>query len=85
VSKVVYLLCTITAVACAWLLLRAYLKTRARLLLWSATCFGALALNNVLLVLDRLVLTAQDLSAWRLGIALVAVLLLVTGLILEGD
>lgn len=84
-SKVVYLLCTVTAVACAWLLLRAYLGTRARLLLWSATCFGGLAVNNVLLVLDRLVLTAQDLSAWRLGIALVAVLLLVTGLILEGD
>jgi len=85
VSKVVYLLCTITAVACAWLLLRAYLRTRARLLLWSATCFGGLALNNVLLVLDRLVFTAQDLSAWRLGIALVSVLLLVTGLILEDD
>jgi hypothetical protein len=85
VAKIVYFLCTVTAVASAWLLLRAYLQTRARLLLWSAMCFGGLAANNVLLVLDRLVLTTQDLSTWRLGIALVSVLLLVTGLILEGD
>jgi len=85
VAKVVYLLCAITAVACTWLLLRAYLRTRARLLLWSALCFGGLAANNVLLVLDRLVLTTQDLSTWRLGIAIASILLLVTGLILEGD
>lgn len=84
-AKVVYLLCAITAVACTWLLLRAYLRTRARLLLWSALCFGGLAANNVLLVLDRLVLTTQDLSTWRLGIAIASILLLVTGLILEGD
>lgn len=84
-AKIVYLLCAVTAAACAWLLLRAYLQTRARLLLWSATCFGGLAANNVLLVLDRLVLTTQDLSTWRLSIALMSVLLLVTGLVLEGD
>lgn len=84
-SKLVYLLCALTAIACAWMLLRAYLNSRVRLLLWSALCFAGLAANNVLLVLDRLVLTAQDFSTWRLSIGLVSILLLVTGLILEAD
>lgn len=84
-AKIVYFLCAATACCCAWLLLRAYLKTHARMLLWSALCFGGLTVNNVLLVLDRLVLTAADLSTWRLVVALVSVMLLLTGLILEGD
>ena len=84
-AKIVYLLCAATAFSCAWLLLRAYLQTRARMLLWSAMCFGGLTVNNVLLVLDRLVLTTADLSTWRLAVALVAVLLLLTGLVLETD
>ena len=37
------------------------------------------------LVFDRLVFVTHDLSAWRLGAALVAVLLLVTGLVMEAD
>ena len=84
-SKIVYLLCTTTACCCAWLLFRAYFKTHARMLLWSALCFSGLAVNNVLLVLDRLVLTTADLSTWRLAVALVSVLLLLTGLVLEAD
>lgn len=84
-AKIVYLLCAATAGSCAWLLLRAYLQTRARMLLWSALCFGGLTVNNVLLVLDRLVFTDADLSSWRLGLALLAVMLLVTGLVLEDD
>lgn len=59
-SKAAYLLCAVTATACTWMLLRAYLNSRARLLLWSAPCFIGLAASNVLLVLDRLILTAQD-------------------------
>jgi hypothetical protein len=82
-DKFVYALCALTSLACAWLLLRGYLNTRHRLLLWSGLCFVGLTLNNVLLVLDRLVYTAADLSTWRLSIALVAVVLLVCGLVLE--
>ena len=84
-AKVVFLLCAVTSAACTWLMLRAYLGTRAKLLLWSALCFGGMTLNNVLLVLDRLVFTSMDLSTWRLVVALVAVLLLITGLVLETD
>lgn len=79
----IYGLCALTAASCATLLLRTYLRTRFRLLLWSGLCFAGLTVNNVLLVLDRLVFTEADLSMWRLGVALGAVLLLLGGLILE--
>ena len=84
-AKLIFLLCALTSFACTALLLRAYLRSRARLLMWSALCFAGLTLNNVLLVLDRLVLTGVDFSTWRLLIALLAVLLLVTGQVLEDD
>lgn len=84
-AKLVFLLCALTSFACTWMLLRAYLRSRARLLMWSALCFAGLTANNVLLVLDRLVLTSVDLSTWRLGLALLAVLLLVTGQVLGDD
>ena len=84
-AKLVYLLCAVTAAACTWLMLRAYWTTRTKLLLWSALCFGGMTINNVLLVLDRLVFVASDWSTWRLCIALIAVLLLVTGLVMEAD
>lgn len=84
-DKITYTLCAATSVACAWLLLRGYFRTGFRLLLWSGLCFVGLALNNGLLVLDRIVYTDVDLSSWRLVLALVAVLLLVTGLVLEGE
>jgi hypothetical protein len=82
-DKLVYGLCALTAAACAALLLRGYLRTRFRLLLWSGMCFIGLTLNNLLLILDRLVLPEVDLSPWRFGIALAAVILLLCGLILE--
>lgn len=82
-EKIIYALCALTAAACAGLLLRTYLRTRFRLLLWSSLCFFGLTVNNVLLVLDRLVFIHVDLSMWRLGIALAAVMVLLGGLILE--
>lgn len=83
-DKLIYSLCAMTAAAAAVLLLRGYLRTRFRLLLWSGLCFAGLTVNNVLLVLDRLVFTAVDLSTWRLAVALASVLLLLYGLIMEG-
>lgn len=81
--KLIYALCALTALTCAVLLLSDYARTRFRLLWWSGMCFAGLALNNVLLILDRLVFPAIDLSAWRLGSTLVAVVMLLVGLILE--
>lgn len=84
-EKLIFAMCALTAAACAALLLRSYLHTRVRLLLWSGMCFVGLTLNNALLVFDRLVFTAVDLSIWRLVVALAAVALLLCGLILEGN
>jgi hypothetical protein len=85
VDKAIFALCALTALACAALLLRGYLRTRFRLLLWSGLCFVGLTANNVLLLLDKLVFTQVDLSTWRLLLGLVSVLLLVGGLVLESD
>lgn len=82
-DKLIYSLCALTALLCAVLLLRGYLRSRFRLLLWSGLCFAMLTINNVLLVLDALVFTEVDLSTWRLVLGLAAVLLLVSGLVLE--
>lgn len=84
-DKAIYALCAFSALAAATLLLRAYVRTRYRILLWSGLCFAGLTATNVLLVLDKVVFTEVDLTPWRLLIGLVSVLLLVGGLILESD
>ena len=84
-DKVIYSLCALSAFAAAWLLLRAYVRTHHRLLLWSGLCFAGLTATNVLLVLDKFVFTSVDLAPWRLLLGLVSVLMLVAGLILESD
>jgi hypothetical protein len=80
VIDAVFVLCALTSFACAALLIRSYLRARSRLLLWSALCFCGLALNNLLLVVDKA--TPQiDLSLARSLPALVGMLILVYGLI----
>jgi hypothetical protein len=81
----VYLLCFLTSAGCAWLLLRSYLKARSGLLFWSAACFVLLALNNLIVLLDMLVIQSVDLMAWRLAASLGGVSLLLFGFIWRGD
>jgi len=76
-------LCALTSIACAVLLLRGYFASRVRLLLWSGLCFVGLALNNILLVLDLRVIPTMDLSVWRSVPAVVGVALLLYGLVWE--
>jgi len=82
-ATLVYVLCAITSVACAWLLLRSWARSRVRLLLWSGLCFAGLAVNNILLFIDVRVLPEIDLSVWRTIPAVIAVLVLIFGLIWE--
>jgi Family of unknown function (DUF5985) len=85
-AALIYGLCALTSILCFVLLFRSWRASGARLLFWSALCFGALSVNNVLLVLDRVVFPVQvDLANARLVAALVAVLLLLFGLIWEED
>jgi hypothetical protein len=79
----VYLLCLLTSVGCALLLVRAYLRTRTTLLLWTALCFVLLAVNNLLLVCDLLVFPGFDLRLWRHLTAFAAVSVLLYGFIRE--
>ena len=78
---VVYALCFATSAACALLLGRTYRRTGTPLLFWSTICFGLLAGNNLVLILDMLVVTRIDLSLVRLSLSLGAVLVLLFGFI----
>jgi hypothetical protein len=81
---VVYVLCFLTSVACAWMLGRSYRRNGTRLLLWSSICFVFLALNNLLLVFDLVIWpTNVDLRLPRLLVALAAVISLVWGFVWE--
>lgn len=84
-AQTIYGLCTLTSLACAWMLLTSYRRNGVRLLFWSGLCFIGLSINNILLVLDKLVFLQVDLLALRLVSALVALLLLLYGLIYENQ
>ncbi len=77
----VYILCTLTSGACAYLLARNYWRTGTRLLMWSALCFSLLALNNAVVFLDALVIHDVDLAIPRLTLSLAAVAVLLFGFI----
>ena len=86
IPSVIYSLCLLASATCALLLVRGYVRTRTRLLLWSAACFVLLALNNLLLVVDLLVFpTGVDLTMERLLASLAGVLTLIYGFIWEVD
>jgi hypothetical protein len=82
-AELVYLLCVVTSAACAGLLIRTYLRTRTRLLLWSSLCFAGLTLNNALLFVDLVLVPELDLSLVRAAVALVAMCALLVGLVLD--
>lgn len=85
-AQIIYVLCILTSLACAWLLLGSYRRTGHRLLFWSGLCFVVITLNNVLLLIDRVIFpTSMDLMPYRLGSALLALLLLLYGLIYEKE
>jgi hypothetical protein len=82
----VYTLCFATAALCAWLLGRSFRRSRSRLLMWSALCFGLLAVANFVVVIDMLVFPTQvDLRPVRLGLSLAAVSVLLFGFIWDED
>jgi hypothetical protein len=83
VAGTVYVLCAATSGACALLLWRGWTTTGARLLAWSALCFAGLAVNNLVLFVDKVVAPDVDLSTLRLATALVALVALLGGLIWE--
>ena len=84
-ASLVYLLCAITSLICASLLLRSYFANRTPLLSWSSLCFIGLAMNNILLFIDLVIVPTIDLSLYRTLCALIGVLVLVFGLIWDNE
>jgi hypothetical protein len=83
--EAIYTLCAVTSFACAFLLLRSYFRSRVRLLLWSGLCFVGMAVNNIILILDRIIFPATDFSTLRLATSLLALVPLLYGLIWEDE
>ena len=85
IPQAVYVLCALTSFACAWLLLQGYRRSRSGLLLWSSAAFVAFAANNALLFVDVVMVPDTDLSLLRAALSVLAVLILVVGLVWEGE
>jgi hypothetical protein len=81
-AAAVYVLCALTSLACAVLLLRSYQRRGVRLLLWSGLAFIGFAVGNVMLVVDRVVVGPEiDLSIWRSLPVLAGLVVLIYGLV----
>jgi hypothetical protein len=68
---------------CAVLLWRGYRQSGVRLLLWSSLCFAGLALDNMVLYFDVIIVPDIDLAVIRRLPGLAGLSLLIFGLIFE--
>ena len=90
-AAVVYILCTLTSLACAVLLWRGFARSKARLLLWSTLCFIMLSLNNLMLFADKVVwpdrmeLAGVEFPLLRATFAFTGIGLLLFGLIWDSE
>lgn len=65
IAESIYVLCAVTSLVAAALLLRQYRRNRTELLLWSFVGFVGLALNNVLVYVDLVLVPSIDLALVR--------------------
>jgi hypothetical protein len=85
IAEAIYLLCAVTSLTAAVLLLRQYRARPSPLLLWSCIGFFGLAANNALVMLDFALITGRDLSLPRTLTASASMLLLLYGLLRGAD
>lgn len=83
IAEAIYLLCAGASLAAAVLLLRQYQRIKTRLLFWSCVGFTGLAVNNVLVYVDLVLVPSIDLSVARTVAAAAGLMALVYGLIWE--
>ena len=81
----IYTLCALTSIMCAFLLFRTYWERHFSLLCWCGLFFAIQALSDVVLVVDKLIVPEIDLSLYRYGIALTAFSFLLYGLIMRTE
>lgn len=82
-SAIVYFLCFCSSGLCTYLLVNAFMRSREKLLLWSAACFCLLTLNNLLVFVDIILLPGSDLTWARSITSFSAVAVLLYGFIWE--
>ena len=80
-AEITYILCGLTSIACAVLLLRGYLTARMPLLFWAALCFLGLTVDNALLFVDIVLLPHVDLFMVRTTAALAGTVVLLYAMI----
>ncbi|HEY1956133.1 MAG TPA: DUF5985 family protein [Polyangiaceae bacterium] len=85
IAAAVYVLCALTSIACAVLLLLGWRRSRQRLLMWSGLCFAAFAINNVLLFVDMIVVPTVDISVIRTVPSVLGVAVLVWGFVWDTE
>lgn len=55
-SSTIFALCAVASIFVVVLLARAYIQRPSRILFWSAICFVGIALNNIVLFYDLVIL-----------------------------
>lgn len=61
-AELVYISCALMSILCAAMLFRGFRHSRSQLLLWSSLSFGLLALSNIILFIDMMVVPNIDIS-----------------------
>jgi hypothetical protein len=82
-AEAIYLLCALTSLLAAGLLLRYYMARRTPLLLWSCIGFLGLAVNNVLVYVDLVLFSEVDLSLPRTVAGMLGMVAMLYGFIWE--
>lgn len=83
--KAIYMLCGLTSLGCAILLIRQYLRTRGQLLMLSSIFFLTQAVANIVLFFDLVVVPDIDLSPLRSLITITGLVFFLIGLIWEAS
>jgi len=84
-AEAVYVLCAAASVVCALLLWIGFRRSRTPLLMWSSVCFAGLAVNNLLIVIDLILVPQVDLSIIRALVAVASMVVLIHALIAQTD
>jgi hypothetical protein len=81
IRGIVFILCALTCLICAYMLFRGYGRTGVRLLFWSGLCFTGLMIDNIMVYVDLIIVPDISLVVWRKVPGLVAISLLLFGLV----
>ena len=84
-AQLVYILCAVTSIVCAGLLLRNARRSPTRFLFWSGAGFVLFAIANILLFVDLVVVQGMDLLLLRNLVTLSGICLLLYALIWEAE